>query len=87
MKITLSTRRYSGELVIKDGNTTLEIDAIDGGEASWEIIDQLTDVTLEMFEFNNRTRNDFVMNFARKYMTSDDVERLIDSLKNEYTTT
>jgi hypothetical protein len=87
MEITLSTRRYSGELVIKDGNTTLEIDAIDGGEASWEIIDQLTDVTLEMFEFNNRTRNDFVMNFARKYMTSDDVERLIDSLKNEYTTT
>lgn len=84
MKITLSARRWSGELVIKDGNTTLEIDAIDSGEASWEIIDQLTDVALEMFEFNNRTRNEFVMNFARKYMTSDDVERLIDSLTQEY---
>jgi hypothetical protein len=87
MKITLNARRWVGELVIKDGNTTLEIDAVNGGEANWEIIDQLTDVALEMFEFNNRTRNEFVMNFARKYMTADDVERLIDSLKNEYTTT
>lgn len=84
MEITLKTRRYAGELIIKDGNATLEIDPIINGEADWEIIERFTGVALELFEFNKRTRKDFVMKFVQDYMTSDDVDRLIDSLKQEY---
>lgn len=73
--------RILGELTVKDGNTVISQDVVGSmGEIDKGLIDNLTDVAIEMVQFQKQDLIDYFFDKIHEYLGAGEIEELAERL-------
>lgn len=76
--------RMIGELTVKDGNTVISQDVVGSmGEIDKGLIDNLTDVAIEMVQFQKQDLIDYFFGKIHEYLGAGEIKELAERLNQE----